>query len=367
MKIHYLATSNIPSKTANSLQIIKMCEAFSLIGKNISLIIPNLKCANKSINNYYDLKSKINVHKVGKKIKLISGIKHFFLPLKIIRKSYDLGSDLIITRNLLICLILIFLKKKHIFEIHDDLLSSGKILSHLFKYLGLLNSPVISKVIFITRNLKKFIKKKYNYRKKNYLILPDATDIKNYKKNYNLKTKVKKIGYFGSIYSSRGVQLIIELSRLDKKNKYFIYGGSEDEISEIKRFKNKNLIIHSQISYKDVKKKISEMDILLMPYTSKATFSGNTGNIVEFMSPMKMFDYLGAGRIIISSEIKVLKEILKNNHNSILIKDYLNVLEWKKKIQMINLNSSLSIKLRINAIKTAKKYNWIDRAKKMII
>ena len=43
MKIHYLATSNIPSKTANSLQIIKMCEAFSLIGKNISLIIPNLK------------------------------------------------------------------------------------------------------------------------------------------------------------------------------------------------------------------------------------------------------------------------------------------------------------------------------------
>ena len=239
-------------------------------------------------------------------------------------------------------------------------------MSHLFKYLGLLNSPVISKVIFITRNLKKFIKKKYNYIKKNYLILPDATDIKNYKKNYNLKKKVKKIGYFGSVYSSRGVQLIIELSRLDKKNKYFIYGGSEDEISEIKRFKNKNLIIHSQISYKDVKKKISEMDILLMPYTSKATFSGNTGNIVEFMSPMKMFDYLGAGRIIISSEIKVLKEILKNNHNSILIKDYLNVLEWKK-IQMINLNSSSSIKLRINAIKTAKKYNWIDRAKKMII
>ena len=49
MKIHYLATSNIPSKTANSLQIIKMCEAFSLIGKNISLIIPNLKCVKTNL------------------------------------------------------------------------------------------------------------------------------------------------------------------------------------------------------------------------------------------------------------------------------------------------------------------------------
>ena len=131
MKIHYLATSNIPSKTANSLQIVKMCEAFSLIGKNINLIIPNLKCKNQSIYNYYDLKGKINVHKVGKKIRLISGVNHFFLPLKIIKKSYDLGSDLIITRNLIICFILILFKKKHIFEIHDDLLSSGKILSNL--------------------------------------------------------------------------------------------------------------------------------------------------------------------------------------------------------------------------------------------
>ena len=79
-----------------------------------------------------------------------------------------------------------------------------------------------------------------------------------------------------------------------------------------------------------------------MPYTKKATFSGNYGNIINFMSPMKMFDYLGAGKLIISSNIKVLREILTDNYNSILIKDYLNVLEWKKKIDKINLNSNFS-------------------------
>mgnify|MGYP002623198876 CR=1 FL=1 len=108
------------------------------------------------------------------------------------------------------------------------------------------------------------------------------------------------------------------------------------------------------------------MDILLMPYTKKATFSGNYGNIINFMSPMKMFDYLGAGKIIISSNIKVLREILLNNYNSILINDYLRPLEWKKKIDNISLKSNFSIKLRKNALKTAKLYNWTNRARRII-
>ena len=108
------------------------------------------------------------------------------------------------------------------------------------------------------------------------------------------------------------------------------------------------------------------MDILLMPYTKYATFSGNYGNIINFMSPMKMFDYLGAGKIIVSSNIKVLKEVLKNNFNSLLINNYLDVNEWKKKIDMIKLEKDKFTKLRLNALKTAKKYSWNNRAKKII-
>ena len=243
--------------------------------------------------------------------------------------------------------------------------SSGRFLSKMFIYFKLLNSPFIVKVIFITNELKKFIQKKYKYKKKNFLVLPDATDVNHSIKANSKKKAKKKIGYFGSIYKSRGIDLIKQLAELDKKNIYYIYGGSKNEVSELKKFSTKNLIIHGQIPFKRVKKKIIEMDILLMPYTKKATFSGNYGNIINFMSPMKMFDYLGAGKLIISSNIKVLREILTDNYNSILIKDYLNVLEWKK-IDKINLNSNFSKKLRLNAIKTAKLYNWKNRAKKMI-
>ena len=108
------------------------------------------------------------------------------------------------------------------------------------------------------------------------------------------------------------------------------------------------------------------MDILLMPYTRKATFSGNHGNIVNFMSPMKMFDYLASGKIIISSDIKVLREILVDKYNSILIKDFLNIQKWKNQIDKIDFKKDKYLKLRQNAIKTSLNFTWKKRAYKML-
>lgn len=366
MKIHYLATANIPSRTANSLQIIKMCEAFSLIGHNISLIVPNLICNNNSIKNYYDLRKKIKIYKVGVKKKYLSGIDSILTPIMILKKSLSLGNDIIITRNLVISFFLIILKKKHIFEIHDDLMIGGKKLSYIFKLFNLLNSKSILKLVFITHELKEYIKKKYNYSNNNFEILPDATDIKS-EKNFKIKIlEKKKIGYFGSIYNSRGIPLIIKLSKIDKNNDYFIYGGSKSEVKKIIIHESENLKIYPQISFKKVKKIIKKMDILLMPYTNKATISGDYGNIINFMSPMKMFDYLGAGKIIISSNIKVLREVLIDNFNSILIKDFLNIYKWKEQIDKVNLKKKKYLKIKKNAILTSLKFTWKKRADKIL-
>ena len=108
------------------------------------------------------------------------------------------------------------------------------------------------------------------------------------------------------------------------------------------------------------------MDILLMPYTNKVTTAGDVSNIIKFMSPMKMFDYLGSGKIIITSNIKVLREILQNNLNAIMIKNYTNIYSWKKEIDKVNFNSIKYIKIRKNAIETAKKFTWKNRAFQMI-
>ena len=364
MKIHYLATARIPSKSANSLQIVKMCEAISKQKHQIKLIIPNLKNLKYSVKSYYDLKYNFKIIRVGKEINLLNKINNILLPLKIFIKSIFLKCDIVITRNLFISLLLIFINKKHIFEIHDDLAISGNILSKLFKFFSLLNSPSIIKLVFITLSLKKHISKEYLYNKKNFIILPDATQNKKIKK---IKGKRLKIGYFGSIYKSRGINIITDLAKLDNRNDYFIYGGTKEEIKTLKQeIRSKNIKLKSQVPYALVKNEILKMDVLLMPYTKKATVSGNFGNIIKFMSPMKMFDYLGASKIILSSDIPALREILISNYNSILVKNYINVNSWKIIINKISFNPNKFLFMRKNALKTAMKNNWNIRAKKML-
>jgi len=43
MKICYLSNNDMPSKMANSIQTIKMCEAFAQNGNDVLLILPQLR------------------------------------------------------------------------------------------------------------------------------------------------------------------------------------------------------------------------------------------------------------------------------------------------------------------------------------
>ena len=56
-----------------------------------------------------------------------------------------------------------------------------------------------------------------------------------------------------------------------------------------------------------------------MPYVSSITAAGDIGDITKFTSPLKLFDYLSAGKIIICSDFKVLKEPIKENKKTLYL------------------------------------------------
>ena len=86
--------------------------------------------------------------------------------------------------------------------------------------------------------------------------------------------------------------MIFKLSVLDKKNKYYMFGGSVKQINEIKqKFQNRNVIFCPHIPYSKVGNEIKKVDVCILPYTSKITVSGNVGNISKFTSPLKIFDF----------------------------------------------------------------------------
>ena len=121
--------------------------------------------------------------------------------------------------------------------------------------------------------------------------------------NIELNKKKLNIGYFGSLYKSRGLDLIAKLASIDPKNNYYVY-GSIKQVKVIylsKKADKKFIYINDYVPYKKVSKILLNMDLLLMPYTSSITVAGDVGDISKYTSPLKLFDYLSVGRPIMCS------------------------------------------------------------------
>ena len=365
MRISYLFNSSLPSTNPGSLQVIKTCEAIKNQSNKVFLITPNTGL-NKNIKKFYGLK-KIPIIKKLKYFKSFpQGINYYLFSLFSIAYAISMKTEIYLTRNLFTLFILILLRKKTIIEIHHDLSNEGRIIKFLYNYLRLFNSKNIIKIIAITNSVKKYLIKKHKVDKKKITIIPSASDLKLRFKKFNLKKKYK-IGYFGSLEKSKGSEFIIRLSKLDKENQYYIYGGESKAVLNLKKkFFFKNLNIFEYVPYNRLSHFIDKMDIVLMPSNrNKLKSIGGVGNISKYTSPVKLFDYLASGKLIISSRLKVFEEIIKDKENCIMIKK-LNPKSWLKIIRNLKNRLNEINRIKKNALLLSKNFTYEKRAEKIL-
>ncbi len=365
MRITYLSNTAIPSDVASSIQIVKMCEAFTKNGNSVNLITTNASKIKSNIFHFYDVKNNFKIWKINYFKTFPLGFKYYLFSIFSIIKGIKLKTDIYITRNYFSCFLLVLFKKKIIMELHHGLSEESRIVQWLFKNTKFINSKHVVKIVAITNAVKDYYTKNYSVKANKIQVLPSGSSIN---KNFKFRTHKKflKIGYFGSIYKSRGYKLIIELAKLDKKNKYFIYGNINNKNLFRKNNINNNLYWNNYIPYKEIPKNLEMMDILIMPYVSSITTAGDVGDITNFTSPLKLFDYLRVGKIIICSDIIVLREVLKQNTNAIFIKNYKKPHSWLREINRISISNEKQFIISKNNYKLGKAHSLNNRAKKIL-
>ena len=364
MNIVIISNSAAPSKNASSLQVSKLCEALSILNHKVTLILPNTGTG-QNYFSFYNIDRKFEILRLKLFKKFPTGISYYLFSLIAIFKSLNISPDLLITRNYFAAFLLSLFKKKVILEIHDTLEIEGRLIKILQKKLNFLNFNKIVKIVVTTKTLKKYFIDNWGVNEKKIQVLHNGTSLKSrFKLNHNKKIK---IGYFGSIYKSRGIEMILKLCKLDKRNEYIIYGGTKKEVKKIKSsFFGKNLIVNSHVPFKEISNKIKDIDVCILPYTKKITVSGDVGDISKYTSPLKVFDYMVNGKLIICSDLPVLREVLKNNFNSILVKNFNNTNSWLKIINYVSKNFQRYYQIRYNAFIFAKKENMLWRVKKIL-
>ena len=356
MNIVYIAETSLTNKSAYTQHVIKMCDAFCQLEQDLILYLPRV---HKNFN-FNEIKEKYMLRSQKKfKVKSIINLKltniffKIYFLLKVIINIKKDRPDIILTRSFLSSVILSCFKVKHFLEIHSEFQSLTKFLMINLKFI---ESSYIEKKILISESLNKI----FNFKKNEYLVLHDGVDIKNFEKFKNI-TNIKEVSYVGSFYKGRGIDLILHLASKFPNLNFHLYGQSKEEI----RPNLKNVKIHNFVDYCNVPYILSNSDVLLMPYSKNVSVRSKTLNTADYCSPLKMFDYLAAGKIIMSSKLGGICEILKHKENSIIVEEF-NYEMWELELNNLLKDVYDIKKIQKNAFSTANEYTWVKRATKIL-
>src|SRR3989344_5594114 len=123
MKLTYVANIRIPTEQAHGIHIMEMCQAFSLLGIDVELVVRNSEAEIKTDPfEFYDIKPIFRIKKIWCLDTVVFGRIGFLLELLTFSLSvflYSLGRESIFyTRDEMPALMLKIIGKKPILESH---------------------------------------------------------------------------------------------------------------------------------------------------------------------------------------------------------------------------------------------------------
>lgn len=373
----------MPSRSAHSVHIARMCEALSSTGHELFLFIKS------PFQKYENLKTKIEEHYrvnlTGAQIIAFTGFGKSAITIQIALMSIfrlcleairGHRPELIISRNLYASFIMgCLFMQRIIFETHY--VERG---FRSFLQRSLLRCPWVQTVV-VSWALKTYLTQRDKLSDDKILVLSDAApagikrlsaeEKRAIRFRYSDKIKFDQfhavVGYFGHLYPGRGIEIIQHLAMLHPDVAFIVFGGNEEDLQKIRnRILPSNLYLMGYLQYSHVLHVMGMMDVLLMPYQKQVYIGNGETDTAQWMSPMKMFEYMAVGVPFIASRLPVLEEVLVDGRNCLLaISD--DPVDWSNCLNRLLDNQALANRIAITAHdEYEKNYTWLIRAQKMI-
>lgn len=369
MKIAFAASSRLPSRAANSVQVMKMCEAFAAAGHQVELFARTSE-KNVSVTQIfanYGVKPLFGVNFVAAPTIWGAGGAIFGCKVAARLLSGSFKPDIIYGRNIYSLLAGSLTGAKLYYESHATPANAARQLLERI----LFSLPGFTRLIVINRALQNYylqtcqqlaaserISTLTAHDGATPLAAPAALS-----RSPNDSEVV--IGYAGGLYPGKGLEIITRLAPAMPQFTFRIAGGSEGEIAAWKSScPASNLHFVGFLNHTDISSFLSSCDILLAPYQTRvSTNPEGVGNIANWMSPLKIFEYMASGRPIIAAQLPAIAEILNDGVNARLVAPA-DVAAWCRVIRELAADRQQQKRLAGNAAADlAEKFSWSARAR----
>lgn len=380
MKLHYFVRTSLPSRSANSHQVMRMCNAFTSNGHELKLYCFSDKknqdnYSAPNIRAFYNVAGKFSISKIpvlafsrSRTMYLLSTALTLIKLIPFFKKS---DADLIYGRDLLACTVAGILGKEVIFESHFPVWHS-RLESFLIAIL--VRQKSLKTVVVITNSLKREYEQKYSQLANKLIVAPDSADEISRHGEWESKLEGSssslKVGYVGHLYKGKGMEIISALAKKMLDVEFHIIGGMESDVKYWKeQASTENIFFYGFICQGNLPHYFPYLDICLLPNQTRVHAYGEEHarrkqNIGDYTSPLKMFEYMAYRKPIIASDIPVLREVLTDRNALLVPPDSIG--DWIKAVRLLE---SRDIRERLASqayTDFTARHTWSARAAKVL-
>ena len=370
MHIVYASASCIPSRFANSINVMKMCQGFARLGHHVDLYAPNAGEFEQDVADlfsYYGVTQKFSVEK-------LPAPRYPSWPGRIVYASnYALrawrrSSEIAYGRDWPALLMAAELGYDTILEMHAPAPKSGP-KRLLFDRLA--KSKHLLRIVVNSEALRDDFAESFPWTEHLLLLARNGADPIQRDPDRPLAIQRNgrmSVGYIGHLYPGRGMEILRDFAELCPWAAFHVVGGWPEDVAFWKQRIGdaSNVTFHGHVAPSRVPDFLHAMDVLIAPYQPVVGLEGGAGDNSRWVCPLKVFDYMAAGKPIICSDHAVLREILTHEQDALLCRPT-DVTQWADALRRLRDDHDLADALAARALESfEQQYSWDARARRVL-
>lgn len=343
-KLLYISLARFPTEKAHGLQIAQNCEAFAQVGYAVDLWVskrqntPEMQAIIDPFA-HYGVERNFRLGHIGgidlfpfmagnTKLERIAFYLHVLsFCIAMLWKVRNEKADFYYSRDeyLLLALSLFIPKEKLVFEVHQ--FSPSRIGAWFQRQVA----KRVGNIVAITQKLKDDFIQERGAKPENILVAHDGVQAARFanlpsqaqaREKIGWKSNAFIVGFVGRLQMlntlEKGVGTLVQALAQVEDASLAIVGGPDDAVEALRRewlglgLPKERFLYIGQIAPELVPLYLSAFDVCAMPHPFNPQFA-------YYTSPLKLFEYMAAGKAIVASDLPAWADVVENEQDALLV------------------------------------------------